>query len=347
MRQKVFSIFALLLLAATGAWAQSETLLTTIDSNDGPSVEGIATVEFSGEVENDGYGDWGWYRSDSPEVTITVTAVEGYTITRVKFYTASGSAFDEKAPFEAIIGYDGDWYAKVNGISLGEYGVNKIEVYGYQTPVSYSATWDAADAEKGKWTVSPTTLDVGETVTATYSGSKHVKSVKYVLGATPYSLSSAEVGMIVGSDGKAYAAEEKDKLPASVTVAGMVAYKSGSHGLVIALTDKAGDMDWDTANGESGAAAHTPVVAGQTWRLPSKGEWESMFSANGGDAGKYTGLNTAIENVGGTGLEPFGIYWSSSSEWDNYHYVAIINGNAMFSADSKEKTYKVRAVFAF
>ena len=347
MRQKVFSIFALLLLAATGAWAQSETLLTTIENNGNISVEGIATVEFSGDVENDG-DDWGWYRYESSEVTMTVTAVEGYTITRVKFYNNSGSAFDEKAPFEAILGYDEvHLYTKVNDISLGEYGVTKIEVYGYQTPVSYSATWDAADAEKGKWTVSPTTLDVGETVTATYSGSKHVKSVKYVLGATPYSLSSAEVGMIVGSDGKAYAAEEKDKLPASVTVAGMVAYKSGSHGLVIALTDKAGDMDWDTANGESGAAAHTPVVAGQTWRLPSKGEWESMFSANGGDAGKYTGLNTAIENVGGTGLQSFGYYWSSSSEWDNYHYVAIINGNAMFSADSKEETHKVRAVFAF
>ena len=104
----------------TGAWADEATLLTTITpssdfTSGSKTFDNIVTVTLSGEVYC--FGDEnGWFSTS--EGTLTVTAAEGYTITRVKFYTKSNSAFDEEAPFEAIL---------VSGMD----GVNKIEVYGY------------------------------------------------------------------------------------------------------------------------------------------------------------------------------------------------------------------------
>ena len=133
---------ALLITAATGAWAQTETLLTTIEStanktftSGSKTFDNIATVTFSQLVNNDGDG-WGWFRGN--ETTITVTAANNdVTITKVKFYCSEGSAFDEEAPFEAIVKFEvSDNITKVNGTSIGRYGVNKIEVYGYVTPAA-------------------------------------------------------------------------------------------------------------------------------------------------------------------------------------------------------------------
>ena len=148
MRKKLLSILALLCLTVTSAWAQEGTLLTTIEStgdnasfkSGSKTFDNIATVTFSGEVDNDD-DEMGWYSLG--EGTLTVTAAEGYTITRVKFYTASGSAFDEEAPFEAILVKNGlTTVTKVNGTSIGTWGVTKIEVYGY--PASYNVTANLA-----------------------------------------------------------------------------------------------------------------------------------------------------------------------------------------------------------
>lgn len=139
MRQKVLSILALLLMAVSGAWAQApqtSTLLTTIENGGDNSsfksgsktFDGIATVTLNGNISNDG-DSWGWYTM--LDATIAVTAVGGYTITSCKFYTESGSAEDTQSPFEASVTYDNHYSAWVNGNSIGQYGVLKIEVYGY------------------------------------------------------------------------------------------------------------------------------------------------------------------------------------------------------------------------
>lgn len=44
----------------------------------------------------------------------------------------------------------------------------------------YSVTLKEGTEDADKWTIDPSPLDAGQTVTATYSGEKHVKSVKYV-----------------------------------------------------------------------------------------------------------------------------------------------------------------------
>ena len=170
-KTRFISILALLCLTVSGAWAQEVTLLTTIENtgdnedftSGSKTFDNIATVTFSGTVSNDG-DNWGWYFEDGDgERTLTVTAAEGYTITRVKFYTAQGSAFDEEAPFEAILVYDQGNIAKVNGTSIGQWGVNKIEVYGY------AGTPEPATVAVTGVTLAPTsaTLTLGETETVT------------------------------------------------------------------------------------------------------------------------------------------------------------------------------------
>ena len=142
--------------SANNTWAQEETLLTTILStgdnasfkSGSKTFDNKATVTFSGTVYNND-DEWGWWSQE--ERTLTVTAAENYTITRVKFYTDDGSGFDEEAPFEAILVSEGGDITKVNGTKIGNMGVTKIEVYGYADIVNHSAnnTWAIAEMPDG------------------------------------------------------------------------------------------------------------------------------------------------------------------------------------------------------
>ena len=168
-----------------------------------------------------------------------------------------------------------------------------------------------------------------------------------------HALASSAVGEIVGSDGLAYYTSDKNDLPSGVTAVGMVACKNnGSNGLVIALADEAGIMDWSTAI--TTAAAHTPAVTGYSWKLPSQEEWNQMFSANGGNPERYEGLNTAITNAGGTALRVNYVYWSSTAANNKDGYavalvydVGYVHGIVSFGPDDKTNRHPVRACLAF
>ena len=144
MKRKVLSILALLLLAVSGAVAQTETLLTTITATGKEqasySTANVATVSFSnlpdnGSVYNANLGWWGYGWS------ATVNAVEGYTITKCLFYDdANRTATDSEAPFVVETTED-DKTPRINGTPIDggnnqSKGLKKIEVYGYATPVS-------------------------------------------------------------------------------------------------------------------------------------------------------------------------------------------------------------------
>lgn len=178
-----------------------------------------------------------------------------------------------------------------------------------------------------------------------------VYNVKKTQAAAGHALSASVVGEIVGSDGLAYALSYKGNLPTGVTAAGMVAYKNGTSGLVIALADEASTMNWSTANGTTtGAAAHTPTVSGKTWKLPSQAEWQQMFSANGGNPNSYTGLNTTLAAAGGDSskLQEFDFYWSSTEDdEDRAYHVYLDDGDAFFNLVSKGSPGRVRACLAF
>ena len=172
MKKRILSMLVLLAAVATGAMAQTETLLTTITgagSNTNPatsanvsySTEGIATLTFSkptsdGQVAYNVSPAWGWW---------------GYAITLTE------TVFDDKTP-------------KVNGTILADNskGITKIEVYGYAAPAGYSValkdgTEDASNwqgkAGSGEYQSLPlTSLEAGTAVSVKYNGTKKVKSVK-------------------------------------------------------------------------------------------------------------------------------------------------------------------------
>lgn len=178
----------------------------------------------------------------------------------------------------------------------------------------------------------------------TFENGKYYEITVKMKPGTP--LADATVGMLVGSNGKAYDAIFSSYMPAGFTAAGMVAYKSGSNGLVIALTDD-GYLDKTTATGATtGAAAHTPTVTGYSWRLPTKDEWPLMFGANGGNNASYSGLNTAIENAGGTALVKEWPYWTSTVSGGSIYIVNLITPVEIRTTPGSWSEY-VRAVFDF
>ena len=145
-KNKLLLLLVLLAAVATGAWAQTETLLTTITptakEQASYSTANVATVSFSYTANgSSGYlANWGWWGYG---FTATVNAAEGYTITKCIFYDdADRTATDSEAPFV----------------------VETTE----------------EDKTPNKWTISPAEAAEGAKVTVTYSGEKKVKSVKAV-----------------------------------------------------------------------------------------------------------------------------------------------------------------------
>ena len=212
-KTRLFSILALLLMAATGAWAQTETLLTTITATAKEqasySTANVATVSFSYTAGGSSayLANWGWWGYGW---SATVTAAEGYTITKCVFYDNDGaSATDSTDPF-IVETTEEDKTPKVNGAIFGGFtsaGIKKIEVYGYVTPTAtnYAVTLADGTDDAGNWTISPATAEKGQTVTIKYNGTKKVKSVKAVKKApakvpvTAITLNKTETSIKVGS----------------------------------------------------------------------------------------------------------------------------------------------------
>ena len=322
-------------------------------------------------------GTNGAEKYDAANATVTVASVDGsgnITISEsaasfttytamLKLTLQDGSSNALNATSLTISVGDEEFYTfsptaatyTANGDGILYFAMPSAENVAYIKLGATPETIETKKTELAAATVTFTATVGGTTYTATKPGYKFAEGKYYAAtltmaeaGPTAYTLAESTVGMIVGSDGKAYAVEDKDNLPTGVTAAGMVAYKSGSNGLVIALADEASTMDWSTANGASGAAAHTPAVSGQTWKLPSQDEWKQMFSANGGSDSSYSGLNTAITTAGGTALQEYGRYWSSTEFGeDDALRVNLYDSAEWFNDHKDEGMIQVRACLAF
>lgn len=133
---------ALLITAVGGAWAQTETLLTTITATGTEqasySTANMATVSFSTTAQGSSQylANWGWWGYGW---IATVTAAEGYTITKCIFYDdANRTATDSEAPF-VVETTEEDKTPRINGTpidggNMWSKGIKMIEVYGYVTP---------------------------------------------------------------------------------------------------------------------------------------------------------------------------------------------------------------------
>ena len=362
MKQKVFFILALLLMAATSAWAQTPTLLTTIEAannsdftSGSKTFDNIATVTFSVDVLHNNIV--GWMSASDSGFTITVTPVEGNTITSCKFYTTDASAEDTQSPFEIDMKYDIDFSFFVNGNEIEGYGVTKIEVYGYKATKNAVALAEGTE-DAANWTIDPASADAGEQVTLKYNGLMKVESITAVkkeavaVARTLAEVTAADLGKIAGADGNIY--DTKDAAEAAGTTAvAMIAYVGKDtgilgkeHGLAIALADE-GMMNWDTA---LSTCMGKPAVPGAEWTFPGDSKWKTMFKAFGGNDASCDGLNTALATAGGDSskLQGYG-YWSGTSDDGiEYHlFECTAVGDVNWSSDSTESEYFVRACFGF
>ena len=148
--KKIFSMIAFLLMAVTGAWAQTEGLLTSITTDHDETITystaGCATLTTSGNVDVSEVdeGIHGWTNSSSNLGSLTVTPSEGYTITKVVFkgYDEDDGWFevftDTEAPYTC--------YMKSSEVSLSETmdtpetdKICQIDVYGYASNPTVTA----------------------------------------------------------------------------------------------------------------------------------------------------------------------------------------------------------------
>ena len=224
-----------------------------------------------------------------------------------------------------------------------------------------------AEGEPAKWSAKSTNVTTavnlgtgdlegvkkGETVTVTYTGTKKVLGVKAEkkaaapAAAEGHALSASVVGEIVGTDGKAYAAADKDNLPEGVTAVAMIAYVGNNgedapynHGLALALTDESSSgMKWEAAKTACNTTKNTSIpVTNARWLLASKDQWGYMSSA-------------VLSNLG---LQDQGTkyYWSSTTDtslpflqaWA-YHWSD--NGWELFACSNSAASNLVRACLAF
>ena len=186
--------------------------------------------------------------------------------------------------------------------------------------------------DEGKWTAKAGEDDYqslplegvtqGTQVSVKYSGLKKVKSVKAVKKvvavavAEGHELTAAVKGEIVGSDGKAYAASDKDILPDGVRAVALVAYMNGTNGLALAMQDE-GWLQWNAAVETCNFRNTSMPITDATWQLPSKEQWETMFAA----ADSFTALLNSFSAVDGTNMHSAGFvgYWSATENPDpNY-----------------------------
>ena len=168
---------------------------------------------------------------------------------------------------------------------------------------------------------------------------------------------ASDLGKVLCTDGSIYENVSAASTAGKEAVA-MIAYvdETNKNGLALALTDEAGTT-WDNSSPSNGgktapeicsALNTSKAVTGGTWKLPSQDEWKQMFSANGGNEGSYTGLNTALGNAGGTALEENDEYWSSSEVDEGYAWlVELADGDASWTDYGKHYARCVRACLAF
>lgn len=194
------------------------------------------------------------------------------------------------------------------------------------------------DAAKGK-TV---------TVTITPKPGYRVKSVKAVKGTgdtadepAGIKATTEDIGKLIGADGNIY--DDKAAAEAAGTTAvAMIAYVNGSNGLAIQLNSIPVEKNWaDAKTYAEGLNTSTPI-AGGTWRLPSKEDWQNMFlgCAVSGDVSASDSMNPIAgfkEKIAATGITwKSDAYWSSTPSGSSAWYVYVSLGGSDAGADFYE-----------
>ena len=238
------------------------------------------------------------------EATMTPTAGDPLVMIYEKAYTQA------LARFSLTIEY---CHLNITKETIGKY----IHTVSLKQETPDEGKWTAKAGEGDYQSLPLVGIPQGTQISAKYSGLKKVKSVKAkkkaVAAAEGHALTAAVKGEIVGSDGKAYAASGKDNLPDGVRAVALVVYKNGTSGLALAMHDE-GWLQWNAAVEACNFRNTSMPITSATWQLPSKEQWETMFTA----ADSFTALLNSFSAVDGTNMQSVGFvgYWSSTATND-------------------------------
>ena len=255
-------------------------------------------------------------------------------------------------------------------------------VSGAMAQTTYKVSVKEGTEDATSWTIAPaeattTGVAAGTTVTATYSGTKKVKSVKAVkkAAAPAYTLLSAattsDCGKVVCAAGHLH--DAKTAVPDGCTAVGILGKVTETgHGLILALQN-ATEQEWETINGWTSVTTYAGTTLkvlpddaargsltsytklGETavsnWAVAQKSDYEAIFENLGSTQSDGFNGTTYDDNVndfittGVGGLAILGFYWSATEEsdfnqsWNFYNYCWTING--------KSTCYNVRPVLGF
>ena len=235
-----------------------------------------------------------------------------------------------------------------------------------QTTYKVSVKEGTEDATS--WTIAPaeattTGVAAGTTVTATYSGTKKVKSVKAVkkAAAAAYTMAAnataGDVGKLICTDGhihtyNADAACTKSRVAMIAYVGSETGVAGYTHGLALALTDESSSgMYWNDAKTACTNKNTSATVESASWMLPSKDQWNKMIDACKNVLGTNNDsqdLRDGFISVGGSNLESQD-YWSSTEYvYSNEAWMFNFGYDSWYDYPKDESAYPlVRACLAF
>ena len=249
-------------LTSTGVktFAVGETMAIYYWKNKGNDHEKAVSAPLTaGDITNGGKSATFTFTLDNPYKDMSdnlpsVTLVNQLAILAINLKNSTGAS---------------DITGDITGMTLSDgtytYNVSRSAAAG---PI-YVAIRPTSDA-----TITVTATDGTKNYTKTLTSKTYTASNGYPVswrmaeaGPTAYTLAESTVGMIVASDGKAYAAADKDNLPTGVTAVAIVAYKGSAtgeaspytHGLAIAMKDAAagGKVKWSSSDNDESLDNYT------------------------------------------------------------------------------------------
>lgn len=162
----------------------------------------------------------------------------------------------------------------------------------------------------------------------------------------------ATIGDVILDDGKFAARSSTGTKVAMIAYLGSETGVAGyTHGLALALSDK-GAMNWSTATGASGAAAHTPAAPTTTssWQLPSRDQWNKMIDACKnvlGTKNDYQDLKGGFSGITGASNLQSSDYWSSTEYNSSDAWYCSFSNGTRSHAGKNFDFFRVRACLAF
>ena len=365
----------LLTMATTGAWAGGKTVDFPIGNDDNTGWGGSMTRN---GIKIQANGSNALFDNSHPTaifecwqgeeyVTFTISMEDGSDILGVSM-TLSG---DYIGSFQNLEGWTGSeatrtWSGNAKSVNLRVNGSSEETINLEVTAISVTVP---AAAEPGKytvtmaegagegWTIAPaeattTGVDKDTKITATYSGTKHVKSVTAVTkaAAPAYTMAAAatdaDKGKLICADGHIHANGEDAECTAArvakIIYIGTTGHATYTHGLALALTDE-GQMAWEAAKTACNTTKNTSTpVTDATWLLASKDQWNYMLNGAGGT----TSLRDGFSGITGASNLTTDVYWSSTESASSKAWGYGFSSGDWYSSWN-DMDFNVRACLAF